>query len=121
METEIQQAKAVRIFSDTNGESHFEDLEMPLPPVDFAPPAAPLKIALFLPVNQTLWLGVPVAWEGEEFHPSPRRQMLSLVQGKYEVTASDRAVRKFPMDSMLLLEDTTERVTPPVSLTKGRI
>ena len=117
----MQQAKYVRIFSDANGESQFEDLEMSLPPVDFAPPAAPLKIALFLPATQTLWLGVPVGWEGEEFPPSPRRQMFSLVQGKYEVTASDHAVRNFPVGSMLLLEDTTERVTPPVSLTKGRL
>ena len=117
----MQQAKYVRIFSDENGESHFEDIEMSLPPVDFAPPAAPLKIALFLPATQTLWLGVPVGRAGEEFHPSPLRQMFSLVQGKYEVTASDRAVRNFPVGSMLLLEDTTERVTPPVSLTKGRL
>ena len=82
----MQQAKYVRIFSDENGESHFEDLEMSLPPVDFAPPAAPLKIALLLPATQTLWLVVPAGWVGEEFHPSSRRQIFSLVQGKYEVT-----------------------------------
>ena len=58
----MQQAKYVRIFSDENGESHFEDIEMSLPPVDFAPPAAPLKIALLLPATQTLWLVVPAGW-----------------------------------------------------------
>ncbi|MEE3142440.1 MAG: hypothetical protein VX307_07625, partial [Chloroflexota bacterium] len=58
---------------------------------------------------------------GEEFHPSPRRQMFSLVQGKYEVTTSDGALSNFPVGSVLLLEDTTERVTPPVSLTNGRL
>ena len=82
----MQQAKYVRIFSDENGESHFEDLEMSLPPVDFAPPAAPRKIALFLPATQTLWLGVPAGWAGEALNPSSRRQMFSLVQGKYEVS-----------------------------------
>ena len=51
----MQQAKYVRIYSDENGESPFEDLEVPLPPVDFAPPAAPLNIAQFLPATQTLW------------------------------------------------------------------
>jgi hypothetical protein len=53
----MQQAKYVRIFSDENGETHFEDIEMALPPVDFAPPAAPLNIAQFLPATQTLWVG----------------------------------------------------------------
>ena len=58
----MQQAKYVRLYSDESGESHFEDLETPLPPVDFAPPAAPLNIAQFLPATQTLWVGVPAGW-----------------------------------------------------------
>jgi len=36
----MQQAKYVRLYSDESGESHFEDLETALPPVDFAQPAA---------------------------------------------------------------------------------
>ena len=103
----MQQAKYVRLYSDENGESHFEDLEMPLPPVNFAPPAAPLNIAQFLPATQTLWVGVPAGWAGEAFHPSPRRQIFSLMQGEMDVTASDGTVRNFPVGSILLLEDTT--------------
>ena len=103
----MQQAKYVRIFSDENGESHFEDLEVPLPPVDFAPPAAPLNIAQFLPATQTLWVGLPEGWAGEAFHPSPRRQIFCLMQGEAEVTASDGTMRAFPVGSVLLLEDTT--------------
>ena len=57
----MQQAKYVRLYSDENGDSHFEDLEIPLTPVDFAPPAAPLNIARFLPATQTVWVGAPVA------------------------------------------------------------
>jgi hypothetical protein len=103
----MQQAKYVRIYSDENGESHFEDLEMALAPVDFAPPAAPLNIGQFLPATQTLWLGVPAGWAGEAFHPSPRRQIFCLVQGEAEVTTSDGTVRAYPVGSVLLLEDTT--------------
>ena len=103
----MQQAKYVRLYSDESGESHFEDLEMPLTPVDFAPPAAPLNIAQFLPATQTLWVGAPVGWAGDAPHPSPLRQIFCTMQGEYEVTASDGTMRAFPVGSVLLLEDTT--------------
>jgi hypothetical protein len=103
----MQQAKYVHLYSDESGESHFEDLETALPPVDFAQPAAPLNIGQLLPATQTLWMGAPAGWAGEEFHPSPRRQIFCLVQGEYEVTASDGNVGAFPVGSVLLLEGTT--------------
>ena len=103
----MQQAKYLRLYSDEDGDSHFEDFEVPLVPVDFAPPAASLKIAQFLPATQTLWLGAQVGWAGEEPHPSPLRQIFCFVQGNFEVTASDGDVRAFPVGSVLLLEDTT--------------
>ena len=117
----MQQAKYLRLYSDENGDSHFEDFEVPLVPVDFAPPAAPLKIAQFLPATQTLWLGAQVGWAGEEPHPSPRRMIFCTMQAEYEVTTSDGIVRAFPVGSVLLLEDTTgkghtTRITSQVDL-----
>ena len=103
----MQRAKYVRLYSDENGDSHFEDLELSLAPVDFAQPAAPLNIAQFLPATQTLWVGAHPGWGGEEPHPSPRRQIFCTVQGEWEVTSSDGTVRAFPVGSVLLLEDTT--------------
>lgn len=102
----MQTAKCVRLFADERGESHFEDLEFPLSPVDFAPPAAPLNIAPFLPTGQSLWVGASAGWAGEVPHPSPRRQIFCLLQGEYEVIASDAETRRFPQGSVLLLEDT---------------
>ena len=103
----MQQAKYVRLYADEGGESHFEDLEVTLVPMDFAPPAGPMNIAQFLLVTQPLWIGFDEGWAGEETHTSPRRQMFCVMQGEYEVTASDGAVRVFPVGSALLLEDTT--------------
>jgi hypothetical protein len=73
--------------------------------MDYAPPAAPLNIAQFLATAQSFWVGVPVGWAGEQPHPSPRRQIFCLLQGDYEVTASDGTVRRFHAGSVLLLED----------------
>jgi hypothetical protein len=102
----MQHARYVRLYADEEGESHFEDVEIPLLPVDYAPPAAPLNIAQFLPTAQSLWAGAPVGWGGETPHPAPQRQILSILQGECEVTASDGEVRHFPVGSVLLVEDT---------------
>ena len=102
----MKRAKYIRLYADERGESHFEDLEIELNPMDYAPPASPLNIAEFLPTEQSLWVGAPVGWDGEEPHPTPRRQIFCTVKGEYEVTASDGDVRRFPVGSVLLLEDT---------------
>jgi hypothetical protein len=102
----MQQGRYVRLYADESGESHFEDLEIALVPVDFAPPAAPLNIAQFLPTAQSRWVEAPVGWDGEKPHLSPHRQIFCLLQGEYEVTVSDGNVRRFAAGSMLLLEDT---------------
>ena len=105
----MQHAKYIRLYADESGESHFEDLEIALAPIDFAPPAAPLNIAQFLPTAQSLWLGAPVGWGGEKPHQSPHRQIFCMLQGECEVTASDGTVRRFPVGSVLLMEDTHGR------------
>ena len=102
----MQKVNYVRIYTDESGESHFEDLELELVSVDFAPPAAPLNIAPFLPVEKSLLIGFPVGWSGEAFHPSPNRQVLCFLQGEFSVTASDGTSRSFPVGSILLHEDT---------------
>ncbi len=49
----MQKASHVRLYANEGGESHYEALETELQPVDFAPPAAPLNVAEFLPSAQS--------------------------------------------------------------------
>lgn len=102
----MQIVRYIRLYADESGESHFEDLEMTLAPVDFAPPAAPLNIAAFRPTAQSLWVGAPAGWAGEAPHSTPQRQIFCSLQGEYQVTASDGDLRTFGPGSVLLLEDT---------------
>ncbi len=82
-----QLANYVRFYTDDSGESHFEDLDIALAPVDFAPPAGPLNVAQFLPATQSLGVGFPAGWAGETPHPSPR---LGSIRG------AARGPRSFP-------------------------
>ena len=106
MGSEIQKAKYVRLYADEVGESHFEDLEMDLLPVEFAPPAGPMTIAEFLPTTRSLWVGVPGGWAGEIPHPVPRRQIFIVLQGEFEVTANDGGMSHLRPGDVLLIEDT---------------
>ena len=117
----MQIAKYVRMYADDGGESHFEDIEAELSPVDFAPPAAPLNIAPINAAAECLWVGGSPGWRGDTPHPAPSRQIFCTMAGSYEVTVSDGAVRSFPTGSVLLLEDThgkghSTRITSDVDI-----
>ena len=102
----MQIVNYVRLYTDEQGESHFEDLEIELASVDFAPPAGPLNFAPFLPVEQSRFLGFPVGWAGEAYHSVPSRQVFCVLKGEFQGTASDGTSRRFPVGSLLLQEDT---------------
>ncbi len=103
----MRQAEYIRIFSDPDGESHFEDVRVSLSPTIFAPPAPPLDVAAFVPATRTFWIGADAGWAGEILHPTPHRQIFVTVRGEYQVTASDGTERRFPAGRVLLLDDTS--------------
>jgi hypothetical protein len=103
----MQVTSYVRIFADDRGESHFIDVDVSLAPVNFAPPAAPLNVASLFPASGCFLVGGPHDWGGDVPHPSPRRQLICVLQGEFDATASDGETRRFPPGAVLLLEDTT--------------
>ncbi len=103
----MRHACYVRLFADAQGDSHFDEIDVDLEPVDFAPPAAPLHVAALFSATACGLVGGPPDWDGSIPHPTPRRQLFCTLHGEYEVTASDGTVHRFPTGSLLLLEDTT--------------
>ena len=58
-------ARYTRLFTDVNGASKFEDIEVDLVKGFFVPPAEPLVNAPFLvPEGATFWIGAPTDLEG---------------------------------------------------------
>ena len=64
-------------------------------------------MAPFLAGEGTFWVGAPVTWRGEAAHPAPRRMIFVTVQGEYEVTVGGGGTRRFPVGSVLIVEDTS--------------
>ena len=100
--------KYVRVYADAAGESHFEDVDVALTPMDFAPPAPPIGVSAFAPAAGYGFLRSPPGWAGD-WHPAPRRQILFYLAGEIEAETSDGEVRRFGPGSVTLVEDTTGR------------
>lgn len=97
-----------RLFIDEHGESRFEELMIDLQP-GFSPPgvATPVFSAPFLTTDEScFWIGVPGGWEEDWPHTAPRRMILITIRGEYELTTSTGVVRRFPIGSVVLIEDT---------------
>jgi len=77
-----------RLYTDVNGDSHFEDIEIEFKSVDFAPPAPPLDLAEFGPAEHCSLLRGAKGWYGD-WHPAPFRQLHFYLSGEIEAETSD--------------------------------
>jgi hypothetical protein len=98
--------KYLRLYADSDGESRFEDVDIELNPVDFAPPAAPVNLSAFNPATQCGFLSVPAKWYGAP-HPAPVKAIYVFISGEWEITTSDGQVRRLSPGSIVRAEDTT--------------
>jgi len=100
--------KYIRIYADQNGNSHFEDVEIPLMQNDFSPPAPPINLSSFSPALQYAFGSFPVGWRGD-WHPTPTRQIFFILSGEASVQVSDGEERHLKAGSVILAEDAKGR------------
>jgi hypothetical protein len=97
--------RCIRLYADAEGESHFDDTEIPLNSVDFAPPAPPLDVSEVKEAKYG-FLRAPAGWFGD-WHPAPQKQVMCLLSGVLEVGVSDGETRRIESGTVTLVEDTT--------------
>lgn len=96
----------VRLYTDRNGESHLDEVEIGMSSVQYAPPAPPLEISEPAESKRYSWLRFPKGWN-DDAHPTPRRQLLIVLEGEIEGRTSAGEVRIFRPGDRLLMEDTS--------------
>jgi hypothetical protein len=96
--------KFQRLFSDENGESHWEDIEVTLDERTFAPPAQNIETSEPELVNRIMFLRLRSGWN-EPNHPTPVAQKLICLAGTVRVTASDGEVRDIGPGDVWHMED----------------
>jgi hypothetical protein len=91
--------KITRLYSDKNGESHFEDIDIPLKDVgDIG------RLSNIFPVSGLMFRENPGDYN-YDWHPAPRKQYIVMLEGMLEVEVSDGEKRIFPPGDILLVED----------------
>ena len=93
--------KVTRIYSDSNGDSHFEDIEIPLQEAGNVG-----KLSELLPATGVIFREVESTYEWN-FHVAPQKQYIILLDGKIEIETSLGKKRIFKAEDVLLVEDTT--------------
>jgi hypothetical protein len=97
----------VRLCADEDGALRFEDAALEMETVDYAPPAPPLKRAMFGAAVDVSFVYGTKEWGGDIPHPAPFRQVMCVLDGTFEVEASDGTKRRLDPGGVLLLEDTS--------------
>ena len=95
-----------RLFSDEQGESHFDEVEIEFTATDYIDGAAPLQLSPSQAAIDYRLMNAPAGWTSE-WHPSSGRNFFVVLSGEWEVTASDGDARRFTRGDVLLVEDTT--------------
>ncbi|PWN72287.1 hypothetical protein C1631_006725 [Chryseobacterium phosphatilyticum] len=93
--------KITRIYSDENGDSHFEDIQIPLVDqgeIGFLSDAVDVKKLQFRKVS---------ADYDYDFHCAPQKQYIVLLDGGVEIETSLGKKRQIQTGEILLVEDTT--------------
>jgi hypothetical protein len=103
-----------RIYADTAGESHFEDVDIPLPYIN---PAGKLSANISVTSIQFRENKADYNWD---FHNAPNKQFIVLLDGIIEVTTSLGEIRTFKGGEILLVEDTTGKGHKTINVTKSK-
>jgi quercetin dioxygenase-like cupin family protein len=94
--------RVVRVFADSDGESHFEDRDILLESVSYG------RASVELPASAMIFRETD-AGSTLDFHNPPRRQFILFMKGEAALEASDGSTRRLRAGDVLLADDTTGR------------
>jgi uncharacterized cupin superfamily protein len=92
-----------RLYSGSDGESHFEDIDFPLKEIGPGDSRSDTLTATGIFIRAT---------QGEfelDWHNAPRRQLLIMLKGGSEVIVGDGTKRQLSPGDIMLAEDTSGR------------
>ena len=90
-----------RIYSGPDGESHFEDIDVPM-----TAGAGQSSLSALIPLTGVQFR-VSSADQFVDWHHAPRRQFVVTLSGEAEVEASDGEIRRIGPGTVMLAEDLT--------------
>jgi hypothetical protein len=90
-----------RIYSDSNGDSHFEDISIQLKEAGTIG-----RLSETMPAKGVIFREVEPSYD-YDFHTAPQKQYIVLLNGEIEIETSLGEKRNFTAGEILLVEDIT--------------
>ncbi|MEM5316777.1 cupin domain-containing protein [Paraburkholderia sp. JHI869] len=98
--------KCLRIYADAQGESHFEDIDIPLTPLELFPNIPPIYLSTWEQAKAVRFGWVPAGLKEADWHTTPVRQFVIWMTGWVEFETSDGDTRHCEPGTVVLCEDT---------------
>lgn len=98
--------KCLRIYADAEGESHFDEVELPTTQVSVHPDAAPFDVTASYPASRVRFTHIPAGMREVAWHRVPEPVLTVRLDGSVEYETSDGERRHVPAGSFVLVEDT---------------
>ena len=98
--------KIQRVYCDDQGESHYEEMDIPLSSVGMSPPSPPVDLSVFQDASRVAIMRAPAGWKGD-WHPAPCRPLMFYMSGEVVGETSDGVQRRMTAGTVVLLEDTS--------------
>ena len=92
------------IYADDVNETHLRIVQVNLVARDFAPPSAPMGVSSETPMTTSVFLELPPGWD-PQYHATPRRQLVVVLQGHLNITTTDGASADFRRGDVFVLND----------------
>lgn len=97
--------KCLRIYSTPDGESHFDEIEIPTTSLQVHPDAVAFEVSAKYPASRLRFTHIPAGARQVDFHTVPERVLTVRLNGPAEYQTSDGEVRHVPAGGFVLFED----------------
>src|SRR5882757_2147737 len=98
--------KCLRIYATPDGESHFDEVEMPTTKRSVHPDAVPFEVTASYPASRVRLTRIPAGMREVAWHRVPEPVLTVRLDGSVEYETSDGEVRHVQAGSFVLVEDT---------------
>jgi hypothetical protein len=94
-----------KVTCDGGGGSRFEELDVPQTAIPNAENVPPLLVSEALAASAVVFVTLPADVRQIEPHPAPRRQLVVVLNGEFEIETTDGEKRSLAPGMIALVED----------------
>jgi len=98
--------RCLRIYASPDGESHFDEIDIPTAKRPIFADAAPFELSAHYPASRIRFTRIPAGMSQVNWHTVPERVLTVRLDGSVEYETSDGEVRRVPAGGFVLVEDT---------------